>query len=606
MTVQKKTFPFISWRRKAYAFSAALFVIFGIGTLVRGGLNYGIDFVGGTSVIVKFAEPVTTERLAEIREALLPAGLGSNIRTIGKLGGSKEEAREISVDVRGTVWIDSMVRTFLRVRDAKGEKFSVEDIRGAFAGLLEKESLSQLLAPFLEQNGKPPLYDFRTVKREELEEVFQRLFNENVSALLDAKLSRAFPPSGTPKDFDLNKVPTPQALAERLATYRVENLARKISERIEEKGERSWKTISEFLQDFSLQRYDNPELQRAFTADTETHGTVASILVSPPEDLARAFLPFFTKDFLTRAEILLDHRNHDFGGLFPSVEKAAEYVSTEEDGGLMKRLLLEHAHVGTFIVASAETVGPKIGAHLKKSAFKAGLISLLLIVLYVSFRFQLRYGVGAIVALAHDAILSTLFIGILGLEFSIPIVAAILTVIGYSINDTIVVYDRIREKLGKVREDPRPEIIDLAITETLSRTLATSLTTLAAVLAFLFFGPVVIRDLSLTLAFGIGIGTYSSIFVAAPLLVEWSAARRWWKERKTDGLRTAPGPAGMKSIVKRRGAVAPAPAAVTASDALPGGPKAAGPSSVPETRERPSGRRRRKRPKSSKKKRRGY
>ncbi len=166
-----------------------------------------------------------------------------------------------------------------------------------------------------------------------------------------------------------------------------------------------------------------------------------------------------------------------------------------------------------------ETIGPKVGDELKISAVKAILIALGLVLLYITIRFQWRQGVSAIVALLHDVIVVVGMFSILDKEFSLTVVAALLTVVGYSLNDTIVVFDRIRENQGKYRKKSFEETINLSITETLSRTLITSGTTLFVVLSLFLLGGEIIHDFAFALLVGVLIGTYSSIYVASPLVV---------------------------------------------------------------------------------------
>ncbi len=170
-----------------------------------------------------------------------------------------------------------------------------------------------------------------------------------------------------------------------------------------------------------------------------------------------------------------------------------------------------------------ETVGPKVGKELVGAAIKAILVAMVLILIYVMFRFELRFGVGAVLALAHDVIITMGVFSLLNLEISIAIVAAVLTIIGYSLNDTIVVYDRIRENLKNFKRQTLtyPKIINRSINETLSRTIITSGTTMIVVVVLFFFGGEVIKNFAFALIVGIFIGTYSSIFIASPLLVEW-------------------------------------------------------------------------------------
>ncbi|HQU71455.1 MAG TPA: protein translocase subunit SecF [Calditrichia bacterium] len=170
-----------------------------------------------------------------------------------------------------------------------------------------------------------------------------------------------------------------------------------------------------------------------------------------------------------------------------------------------------------------ETVGPKIGGELVMSAIWAILVSMVLILIYIMFRFELRFGIGAVIALFHDVIITIGLFSLLDIEISIPVIAAVLTIIGYSLNDTIVVFDRIRENMKSFSRQVKnyAELVNRSINETLSRTIVTSGTTLIVVIILYFFGGEIIKDFALALIIGVVIGTYSSIFVASPILVEW-------------------------------------------------------------------------------------
>lgn len=166
-----------------------------------------------------------------------------------------------------------------------------------------------------------------------------------------------------------------------------------------------------------------------------------------------------------------------------------------------------------------EVVGPTVSGELAKQGTIAMLIALVGILLYVWFRFEWQFAVGAIVATVHDVVMTIGFFVITGLEFNQSSLAAILTIIGYSLNDTIVVYDRVREDLRKYKKMPLPQLLNNAVNETLSRTTLTSVTTALALLALVLFGGEVIRSFTLAMLFGVVFGTYSSIFIAAPLLI---------------------------------------------------------------------------------------
>jgi preprotein translocase subunit SecF len=177
---------------------------------------------------------------------------------------------------------------------------------------------------------------------------------------------------------------------------------------------------------------------------------------------------------------------------------------------------------GNFEVLEAELVSPKVGGELQQKAAFAIVFSFFLTLIYIAIRFELRFGVAAIIATVHDILLTLGFLAFFRVEIALPTVAALLTIVGYSLNDTIVVFDRIRENLGRKggrKEDPA-ELVNRSINETLPRTVLTSGTTLAVLLALLGLGGPVIRDFTFVLILGVLIGTYSSIFVASPALLE--------------------------------------------------------------------------------------
>jgi preprotein translocase SecF subunit len=173
-----------------------------------------------------------------------------------------------------------------------------------------------------------------------------------------------------------------------------------------------------------------------------------------------------------------------------------------------------------------EFVGPTVGAELKEAAIWAVLAAVGAILLYIWFRFEWQFGVGAVIALTHDVLSTIGLFALLQLEFNVATVAAVLTIAGYSINDTVVVYDRVRENLRRYKTTPLIELFNRSINETLSRTVMTSVTTLLALLALFFFGGEVIRGFTIALIWGVFVGTYSSVALAVPLLVYLKIDRR--------------------------------------------------------------------------------
>ena len=184
----------------------------------------------------------------------------------------------------------------------------------------------------------------------------------------------------------------------------------------------------------------------------------------------------------------------------------------------------------TVDVRRVETVGPKIGSELKTAAFWAVIWSCLGIVAYVTWRFQFRMAIAAIVALIHDVFFTLGFFSITNREISIAVIAAILTIIGYSLNDTIVVFDRVRENLQTRRREGFMGLVNTSVNETLSRTIITGLTTILSIVVLILVAGPVIRDFAITLLIGMVVGTYSSVYIASALLVEWDLWRN--KHRK--------------------------------------------------------------------------
>jgi preprotein translocase subunit SecF len=213
-----------------------------------------------------------------------------------------------------------------------------------------------------------------------------------------------------------------------------------------------------------------------------------------------------------------------FQGLQPSIEEALKQAvpdafnpDASETKAKIKRL---------------ETVGPRVGEQLRNSGILSIIVALFCILIYIGFRFDLRYAPGAVSALFHDVVIAVGFFTFTGLEISLPIIAALLTIVGYSLNDTIVVFDRIRENMETAGTTPIADITNVSINETLSRTLITSLTTLLAVVAIAILATGLIQNFAIALIVGVVIGTYSSVFVASPVMLKTDEFMEDWREAR--------------------------------------------------------------------------
>jgi preprotein translocase subunit SecF len=197
----------------------------------------------------------------------------------------------------------------------------------------------------------------------------------------------------------------------------------------------------------------------------------------------------------------------------------------EAVGSMVRKSLMGKFNIDEITVERVEMVGPKVGRDLREKALLSILYAIIGIVIYISWRFELQYAIAAIIALVHDVLVTMGAFSIFDKEFTLVIVAAFLTIIGYSLNDTIVVFDRIRENLRRKGKSSISDIINTSINQTLSRTLLTSGTTLLVVIALFFFGGEIIHDFSFALLVGVFIGTYSSIFIASVFLVYWDSRK---------------------------------------------------------------------------------
>ncbi|MGO9095690.1 MAG: protein translocase subunit SecF [Bryobacteraceae bacterium] len=246
---------------------------------------------------------------------------------------------------------------------------------------------------------------------------------------------------------------------------------------------------------------------------------------------------------------LKDYRDKNRSGLVSSFDELAGIPGVTP---AVIRTLKEECYLAPFNVKSVDIVGPKAGAELRAQAIRATLLALAGMLVYIAFRFEWIYGVAAVVAVFHDTIITIGLFSIFNKEISLTVIAALLTLVGYSMNDTIVVFDRIRENLRLPHREKMWDLVNKSVNQTLSRTILTSGLTFLTVLALFLFGGEVLHGFSLALVIGIIIGTYSSIFVASPIVVYWQDLSDS-RKRPPGGYRpvaAAPGPAPRRGPVK--------------------------------------------------------
>jgi preprotein translocase subunit SecF len=242
---------------------------------------------------------------------------------------------------------------------------------------------------------------------------------------------------------------------------------------------------------------------------------VAAVL---QEALARNNVPMNEQQLADLVAAMKDRANTAHSGLLTNFNQLSGVPGVNT--GVLKSLD-EVCYLAPYAVKSVESVGPKVGAELRKKAVLATLYALGGMLVYIAFRFEWIYGLGAVIAVFHDTVVTVGVFALLGKEISMTVIAALLTLVGYSMNDTIVIFDRIRENLKLSRREPLEAVMNNSINQTLSRTIMTSGLTLLTALALLIWGGRVLHGFAFALVFGIIIGTYSSVFIASPIVLFW-------------------------------------------------------------------------------------
>jgi preprotein translocase subunit SecF len=262
---------------------------------------------------------------------------------------------------------------------------------------------------------------------------------------------------------------------------------------------------------------------------------LSKLLADDPEKLATRPSVDPKVDYGREVQAVIAARSEK--GLFSSVDDAAKTPGVSPAVG---QWLKAKTVAGPFTLLSAENVGPQVGKDLREKGMWAILFSWAAMLAYIAFRFRsASFGTAAVVALIHDTWTTLGLCSILNLEISLTVVAAFLTLIGYSVNDTVVVFDRIRENREKSKRTPLAELVNHSINQTLSRTVLTSVLTFVVVVVLFFLGGEVLRGFSFVMIIGIIVGTYSSIFIAAPLVIVWED---WKQKRATQKPASAPAP----------------------------------------------------------------
>lgn len=280
--------------------------------------------------------------------------------------------------------------------------------------------------------------------------------------------------------------------------------------------------------------------QGKLDVNNSSAGQLADAIRDP---LQKAGAQLSEDDLQALSKAMEDYRN-THGGLLKSFD---ELSSVKGVTPAVVSALKSECSLGSFTILSAEMVGPKVGKELQTQAIRATLYALAGMLVYIAFRFEWIYGVAAVVAVFHDTIITIGLFSLIDKEISLTVVAALLTLVGYSMNDTIVVFDRIRENLKTMRRESLEGLINISVNQTLSRTVLTSGLTLLTALSLWLFGGQVLNGFSFALVAGIIAGTYSTVFIASPLLIFWQNIA---ESRKRGGGPAVVGPKGGGPVSK--------------------------------------------------------
>ncbi len=418
---------FIGFRKRAFIISTALIAIGIVSMIVRGGLNYGIDFTGGSLIQLHFDQPIKTD---EVRSSL--AKLGMSKASIQRFG----TANEFLVTTKGEIGVDTVGPQVLSV----------------------------------EINPNPTAGALRVTVRGTASE---ENTGGSVVSGLELSVDEAAPPG---QGFVMSGI------------------------------------------DF----FDSPREVASYVLPVEWQPGDAHIVYVRAQDSKGNWGDAGSATLYVTSEGMIEMPGEmREAPVSPGTAGVPDLGIGGGVGRAVSEVLRADFPGNPVRVDREEIVGPRVSRGLQLQATFVVLAGMLVILIYVAFRFTLRFGVASVVALFHDILITLGIFSIFNREITIPIIAAFLTIVGYSINDSIVVSDRIRENLRGMRKAKFDELVNASINQTLSRTIITSLTTILVLVALLVLGGPVLRDFALALLIGVMVGTYSSVFVVAPIVVEW-------------------------------------------------------------------------------------
>ena len=495
----------LAYRKQAMAISAIVLLIGLGGIAFQGGVLYGIDFTGGLQLLLEFDRPLSAERVKNVRGVFSRNFSSSQVQTVTLQG--EEERRGVIVTVRAAGLVDRLANHLYEAgrsgaerpyesftQNSENQVLSVEDLQDNFAlGTPDDESK----------------IDLTRASQDTIRSRVQSLVNQNISERVLTILRQEFVPDED--GIDLNWA-NEDEIQTWLANQQTDSFVDQVVN-LRESNELSREALVEQVNRYGLSSESFFEIFE-LNGDNPDRLDIAELEPENFRDVVHE--EFFRGRYGDVANQVMQTRNDR--GIFRSQNDVLQLDALDN---VVTSNLKENFYLSPFIIKSREMISPSIGAELITNAALAILLSMVGILIYLYVRFELNYSFGAIGAIVHDVLITVGLLTLLGVEFNVPVVAAVLTVIGYSLNDTIVNFDRVREnRVLMGYEASWYDVINRSVHEVLNRTFVTSLTTFIAALVLYLYGGIALRGFSITLLIGVVAGTFSSIYVSNLLLYE--------------------------------------------------------------------------------------
>ncbi|MFB6226698.1 MAG: protein translocase subunit SecF, partial [bacterium] len=484
----KSFFKDVLKHRKKAMVASALLILFSLGGIAyQGGLLYGIDFTGGLQILLEFQDDLSTDEVNQIRNVFRGTLSTSQVNTVGIKGGSSR--RGLMVTVRGQKLVNSLTRRLFQAGRA-GSKKAFEPVKGSAGNTLLGSDI--LRANFRlggeSSDDESQKIDITRASRESIRSRVRSIVNTELSNRVLELIRSEF--GGKTEGIDLNWA-SPDEIQNWLARKQNEAFVDRIVS-LRTKNSLTTTRMAGLLEEFGVPRETFFEVFRIGGEDPEK----LNLQDLPPENVGEVtFDEFFQGRYETIANRIVEERQQK--GLFRSKEQLFQMGVFED---LQKERLVKSSTLAPFVMKRREMISPSIGSDLIGMAALAILLSFVGILAYLYVRFELTYSIGAIGAIFHDVLITVGLITVLGIEFNVPVVAAILTVIGYSLNDTIVNFDRVRENRVLMGHDSDwYSVINRSVFEVLNRTIVTSLTTFIAALILYLYGGIALSGFAATL-----------------------------------------------------------------------------------------------------------